>query len=70
MSRTSSIVAGSPILTMFGIDNGMHCAVQPISVLQGSYPPLLPDGPQQQQTRTICALCLTLVVFVELLQFM
>ena len=64
------MVAGSPILTMFGIDNGMDCAVQPISVCQGSYPPMLPGGPQQQQTRTICAVCLTLVVFVELLQLM
>ena len=64
------MVAGSPILKMFGIDNGMHCAVLPISVCQGYPPPLLPDGPQQQQTRTICAVCLTLVVFVELLQLM
>ena len=64
------MVAGSPILKMFGIDNGMHCAVQPISVCQGYPPPLLPGGPQQQQTRTICAVCLTLVVFVELLQLM
>ena len=62
------MVAGSPILTMCGIDNGMLCAVQPISVCLGSYPPLLPDGPQQQQTRRFTALCLTLAVFMELLR--
>ena len=64
------MVAGSPILTMCGIDNGMHCAVQPISVCLGYPPPLLPGGPQQQQTRTICAVCLALAAFVKLLQLM
>ena len=64
------MVAGSPILKMFGIDNGMLCAVQPISACQGYPPPLLPGGPQQQQTRTICAVCLALSAFVELLQLM
>ena len=62
------MVAGSPILKMFGIDNGMHCAVLPISVCQGYPPPLLPGGPQQQQTRMFTALCLTLAVFMELLR--
>ena len=62
------MVAGSPILKMFGIDNGMHCAVLPISACQGYPPPMFPGGPQQQQTRTICALCLTLAVFMELLR--
>ena len=64
------MVAGSPILKMFGIDNGMHCAVLPISVCQGYPPPLLPGGPQQQQTRMICAGFIALAVFVELLQLM